>query len=1731
MKRNLFAKIIVALFLLCCMGWGYNVTVSTSSNGCSVSPASASVDAGKTVTIKATPDANHYFSSWSISGSCTVSGKKDPTTTLTVNGDCTVKANFVLIYTVTVATNNSSWGSTNVSSKQVSYLGTASFTATPANNYLFTGWTVTSGADKCTLTDASEPTVSVKVSGTCTIQANFAPERTITLSAGTGGTTNFTSKKVQDGTTVSISATISGYGYRFDKWSSSSTSCPVADAKSSSTTVTVKANCTITASFVARNTFGVSAGTGGSISPTGYVTVDKGSSNSIKATPDAGYRFDKWTSNLSGCTIADASSASTTVKVSADCVITASFTKVYNVSSGASGSHYSALASEYAAIGEDVEVSVDKGDLAEYVIPQFENAGYRFVNWTYSSSTASENCKIESPTSRTTKVRVLKGACTVEAKFIKTYSYSLVAGTGGTVSPAGSNVVDDGSVNNIKATPSSGYRFDKWSSSSTSCVVANATSASTTVKVSGDCSVTASFVKTHDVYVYVGLPGVLSFYRKEKVDDGKTLDLSISDFDPDDVDSRLSSFDNTATTNGYEFYEWKLYTNGTNPMYADGAKNCKVEKTGPTSVRLTVNGPCAPVAVYRIKETLTISAGEGGSVSPSGTFVVLKDSSVSIQATAASGYRFYKWASSSASCVVFYEDTTLTTVRVSTNCSVTAQFKKQATVKIINGEGGSYTTPELTAIDEGSFMNISFRALANYQFSHFVFKSGEENCPISYDRYYNARVTANGNCTMESVFVPYFELTKDEKFYRAYTNGEGGSVYIRFHAETEDSSWYYVEMSSDKDRDFSLRNFGSDKWTADSYREYSVSGNHVGVYLKSEQRDLYFTAYITSGRDLLGIKYEKVETDYLDIEYDLAGYIAKQPTIGIAHGMDTLVTAEKKIGFIFKEWKLMDGDCSIDNPNNASTRVTPVQTRCRLRAVYEKDPNANIGAIFYSTSFMNSVQCGYVSLVDSSTKQNGSYTQIRDISLSDVSVAFDGDPLQLYAVGDTFALPIVNSAMRKQIGVDTIREVVQNPVGTRYSDVYTCFLMKDGVLNGDTHTVDLKVRYAGEEYSFLPGLYVEALLHDQDAPDTVNVVPVNGDSAITRNTKVVRIDVATQNFTDDVWFVDYLMIDMPDTPFVDVRCLKSGDEEKLRLDWVEAGRYRTPDFLKNEGTVVKGDGTLTCAAYDKIETEFEDFLYKVITRDTVAFGDVVPVDYKFFKEDLYRDIDSVETTEVNFAFRVTTVSPTMDKADTIMVALFTDAGDTVWTTAVETDIYSNEFEGFGSFKFVTRKADVRDDQLDAAMDFESELNRVVIRLQVGEDNSALDSRDSLVVFYEFIPADFAEIYDKDYDGRADYVRVHFAKSIKHETLVIDSVFWGSVSASGATAAGYAAASGRAVPAENLVFSADGEWIDAALDEPFEYGVTSVAASGKDGASYLRISRKLSGDFQKVPLVDKVGPVPVAAEKHPGYLSDEDFLKGAVRPADTLVITMSEPVDSMPAKACRFASSQKSTSLRKSAGVAYYECTQKDMFLYVADKYDRGERHLNEKSYTRSKSGLVWTFVLPKNSDVKVGSKIYGNSWALLQDSLGNGIGRGEVVVTGEDAPDYLYALTARPSVAGKYSGKNLWIDPASGHWEYMHKDDASIKVESRVGYEAWVSIFDNLGHVVTQFKASFGKKGEKSEAAYRNSNYPGYVSFIPWDMQDDDGRPVATGVYIWKIKFRFEDGHTEWRTIRSGVKR
>lgn len=632
---------------------------------------------------------------------------------------------------------------------------------------------------------------------------------------------------------------------------------------------------------------------------------------------------------------------------------------------------------------------------------------------------------------------------------------------------------------------------------------------------------------------------------------------------------------------------------------------------------------------------------------------------------------------------------------------------------------------------------------------------------------------------------------------------------------------------------------------------------------------------------------------------------------------------------------------------------------------------------------------------------------------------------------------------------------------------------------------------AGVRYEKKSNHKISACEGSYKAPDEKDIIKIvnaeedSADAPVTRATTLVGLTLEAQDFSVRV-----------DTVKAKLSCLVSGDVES-GVVMVEklSGYFENRDTIpKNEWSAKKNDGKISCMPVDTLVAEFKDPVYGTYARDTVILADKDEYSYQFLEVDDDNDLDSVNTSRfAEFRLRVRGPSVSLTKVDTLKVLLFTEEGDSLWVKAVETDIYSSMFDYEGAFYFAEDSASLKDSRLDGIFRLDTSYNRVLIYAQAPKDKSDLDERDSLVVFSDYVPADSAEIYDSDLDGQADSIRIHFMLPLEEPVENVDTVYWN-----------VAGGDWRKVSGDDLDGGVDDEWVSAYLEDSFDYGLTAPDSI----PPYIRVTKTEKDFSQKVYVTDRVGAVPAKAEKRPGTYSMEEFMEEDGKlPPDTLVITLSEPIR------------------KKGKGDAWQK-----LFRYSPRCKDTLDYPLNIAGEPEVDStGTVWTVVLG-DFNMVVGQCIRTNPKASYKDLNGNGMGRGGVEIEGDNGDMYLYEVAPNPAVSG-LDKKVKWIPPHGESWVKVPDTLSTIKIAAVAPYKAQITIFDDYSNVVASFKQSFGYDGEMDEDIRTNSENRAAIGFLYWNQRTDEGRKVGTGVYIWRIDFKFKDGHKEFRIVKTGIRR
>ena len=366
-----------------------SLTVSSSAGGLVTAPGQGTFpyDLGTTVSLAAAPATGYRFVSWTGDVN-TIASINAASTTITMNGDYSVTANFELIppvrYSLTVS--SSAGGSVTAPGQGTfSYDAGAviSLVAVPATGYRFINWTGNVG----TVANVSAASTTATINGDGSITANFEPiprvRYNLTITSSSGGwvtSPGMGTFSYDAGVVVSLVASPTCiYQYQFVNWTGDVGT--IANTNAASTTITMNGSYSIRANFMAippsQYSLSVSSTAGGSVTTPGEGTFmcSAGAVLSLVAVPATGYQFVNWTGNVG--TVANVNAASTTITMNGAYSITANFAAIpggqYNltISSTAGGS--------VTTPGEGT-FTRDAGTVVSLVASAA--SGYHFVNWT-----------------------------------------------------------------------------------------------------------------------------------------------------------------------------------------------------------------------------------------------------------------------------------------------------------------------------------------------------------------------------------------------------------------------------------------------------------------------------------------------------------------------------------------------------------------------------------------------------------------------------------------------------------------------------------------------------------------------------------------------------------------------------------------------------------------------------------------------------------------------------------------------------------------------------------------------------------------------------------------------------------------------------------------------------------------------------------------------------------------------------------------------------------------------------------------------------------------------------------------------------------------------------------------------------------------------------------------------------------------------------------------------------
>ncbi len=469
----------------------------------------------------------------------------------------------------------------------------------------------------------------------------------------------------------------------------------------------------------------------GSISPSGTISYNSGTSVQVIAQANAGYRFNIWTGNyLSGGTgLADNfKTATANFIVNKTGTVTANFWPAYRCDVISSDTNKGTVTKTYANTqGPWGNIPLYDNN-ASITLTAAALTNYEFVNWTDTNSGTALSTSNPYTFSLTADKYVtgnFRGAA-------KTISTSVSPSSSGTTAVGGSTRY--GEVCTVSATPASHYHFVNWSEGGTPVIADNPWS----FTVTGNRTLVANMaIDTHSVAVSVNNSSMGTASGGGTYNYGATATVTAS------------------AKTGYHFVQWTNVSTGT-------------AASTNASYSFTVSGNISLRADFAINSyTITASSNNTnrGTVSGGGSYNY--NSTCTLVGAPKTGYQFQNWTEgTTAISTTTPYSFTVTAARTIVGNFIPLTYTISASASPAAGGSVSGTGTK----DYGSSVTLTATANSNYNFVNWTEGGTQVSTSASY----------TFTCTGARTLVANFELKSYNVTVSAGTGGSvsGGGSYV-----------------------------------------------------------------------------------------------------------------------------------------------------------------------------------------------------------------------------------------------------------------------------------------------------------------------------------------------------------------------------------------------------------------------------------------------------------------------------------------------------------------------------------------------------------------------------------------------------------------------------------------------------------------------------------------------------------------------------------------------------------------------------------------------------------------------------------------------------------------------------------------------------------------------------------------------------------------------------------------
>ncbi len=434
-------------------GTSYNLTMAltpVSSGTTNPSIGIHNYDENTVVNITATPAAGYEFVNWTGD----VADVNSPTTTVIINGDKTITANFTqLMYTLTTSTDGN--GSVTLNPPGGSYVSGSQviLTPIPSIGYQFGSWTG-ANASEIVLADGD---YKLLIDGNKAIYANFVHvEYSLTLISAHGTVNkNPDQPTYHEGDVVLLTPTPAA-GWSFANW----TGDLISSANPGS--VTIHGNTSVTANYTQNEyTLTITSAHGTVNKNPDQPTYHEGDIVLLTPTPAAGWSFANWTGDL----ISSANPSSVTIHGNTS--VTANYTQ---------NEYTLTITSAHGTVNKNPDQpTYHEGDIV--LLTATPAAGWSFASWT------GDLISSANPGSVT-----IHGNTSVTANYTQNeYTMTITSVNGTVTSSPNQATYHEGDQVQLTAAPNEGWIFASWSGDLTGTVNPSY------ITIHGNTSVTANY--------------------------------------------------------------------------------------------------------------------------------------------------------------------------------------------------------------------------------------------------------------------------------------------------------------------------------------------------------------------------------------------------------------------------------------------------------------------------------------------------------------------------------------------------------------------------------------------------------------------------------------------------------------------------------------------------------------------------------------------------------------------------------------------------------------------------------------------------------------------------------------------------------------------------------------------------------------------------------------------------------------------------------------------------------------------------------------------------------------------------------------------------------------------------------------------------------------------------------------------------------------------------------------